>query len=138
MIQELVLALSMMCPAVPAKELKQDAQVLVSAAVRYNLPPTVLAAIMVRESTCRRDVANKRTGAGGLMGILKRIPGETYVENIHMGARLLAEYLGRCKEVEMALSAFNRGPNQGKNCRPTSYSDQVLSFEKEIILNTIP
>ncbi len=132
MIAELVTALAMLCPSVPKTELKQDAQVLVAASMKYRVEASLLAAVMVRESTCRRWVANARTGAGGLMGILRRVPNETYVQNIHTGAKLLAEYRDRCGNRGFALTSYNRGPNGGKNCRVTSYAEEVLEFERRI------
>lgn len=133
MIAELVTALTLLCPAVPKAELRQDAQVLVATATQYRLAPALLAAVMVRESTCRRDVVNARSGAGGLMGILRRVPGETFQQNIQAGAKLLAEYRKRCGDVGFALTSYNRGPNGGKNCRVTPYATEVLELESRIL-----
>jgi len=132
MIAELVTALSIFCPAAPRAELRQDAQALVTIGARYHLEPSLLAAVMVVESTCRRDVKHPRTGAGGLMGILHRIPNETYIDNINASAKLVSEYRVRCGDRGFALSSYNMGPRGGKNCRTTRYSERVLEYERQI------
>lgn len=135
MIAGLTSALILLCPAVPQWELLQDATQIVGYAVAYRLDPAVVAAVMVRESTCRRD-AEHASGASGLMGLLHPSAPERadFVLNIAAGVRLLARYRDRCQgDVARTLTAYNRGPGKRRrNCKPSGYSADVLRYQAQI------
>lgn len=119
----------------PTWELLQDATQIVAYAVAYHLDPAVVAAVMVRESTCRRD-AEHASGAFGLMGLLHptELERADFVLNIAAGVRLLAKYRDWCHgDVARTLTAYNRGPGRARrNCRPSSYSAKVLGVQAQI------
>ncbi len=72
------------------------------------------------------------------MGVLRRAPGETYVQNIEVAAKLFRDYVVICRysynPIEAALTAYNRGPGSRgpraervpRNCRSSPYSAEVL------------
>lgn len=137
MIAQLTTALVVLCPHVPRHELLQDATQIVGYAAAYEFDPVMAAAVMVRESTCRRDAKNKVTGALGLMGLMhpSDLEREDYVANIRGGVLLLAQYRRRCTgDLRRALTAYNRGPgSRARNCRASTYSAEVLAIEAQII-----
>ena len=120
-----------------------------------NIEPELLAAVAMRESTFRRDAQstfpiwrgkgrNRRViGEGhstGVMGIketttLTSADLTDLATNVSVGARLLAEAIKACRgDVANGLTAFNRGIGKhAKNCKASSYSDEVLDFYQRIV-----
>ena len=88
-----------------------------AAGLRYNISPNLLKAVARVESNFRPD-ATSRSGA---MGIMQLMPGtarglgvtDAYdpEQNIMGGAKFLRQMLDQFGDIQLALAAYNAGPN---------------------------
>jgi soluble lytic murein transglycosylase-like protein len=124
------------------------AEVILDESIRYGLDPALILAIIETESSFRNWSRSDR-GARGLMQVLPatgeavarkidiKWEGEATlylpVVNIRVGTYYFSELVARFDSVELALAAYNRGPNAVKRIISRGglpsrrYSRKVLS-----------
>ena len=88
---------------------------------KYDIPPTLIAAVIQQESSYRATVTSG-AGAVGLMQVIpkywqKKCTGDLYQEhiNIHCGSLILSEYYQKSGSWKKALGYYNVGPSGYEN-----------------------
>jgi hypothetical protein len=129
---------------------KEYADIINVTAKYYKLRPTLVAALIKRESRCIESAINSSSGAFGLMQIMPATGTDTLLNtritrvkllnqniildpqvNITIGAKLLRRLINKCKSEELAISAYNN-----RNCTKSDFANQVLEIEKDIIAHS--
>lgn len=118
------------------------------ASQRYGIRPEMILAVIQTESSFVADAISNK-GAIGLMQLLpstaREVAGELEIEwsgdhllkdpkvNVELGAYYLSKLLDEFEDVDMALSAYNSGPNRVSRLvrrgveMPGEYSHRVLT-----------
>lgn len=96
---------------------RQWAGAITDAALRVGLDPTLLAALVQHESNFKQSAVSH----AGAIGLAQLMPGTARglgvdphdpLQNLAGGARFLREQLDRFGSVDLALAAYNAGPNR--------------------------
>lgn len=91
------------------RAVRRWAFLIVPAARRYHLSPSLIAAVMTLESGGDPLAWNQGSDARGLMQVLHGPWGPR--ANIDEGARMLAEFYSQFRNWTLTLAAYNAGPN---------------------------
>jgi soluble lytic murein transglycosylase len=129
------------------------AEVILDESIRYGLDPALVLAIIETESSFRNRARSERNALGFMQvlpttgeDVARRIDVEWKGEaslylpvvNIKVGTYYFNQLVERFDSVELALAAYNRGPNAvnriiGRGRTPSrTYSKKVLSNYREI------
>jgi hypothetical protein len=91
------------------------AELIAQDALRHNVDPFLISAVIRGESSFRAGAENKTTGAAGLMqlmpGIYRRLGIDPFdpAANIDAGTRIISRHLRNFGRVDLALAAYHSG-----------------------------
>lgn len=137
------------CPNMDDVESRELSKVVLFASEISSQPVSLLAALMMKESSCDKDKVNEITGAVGLFQIMPSSASFTLMGkktekrrirllidtikdpmlNAYLGGTILKKALKKCKgNVSEAISMYN---GHGR-CEVTKFSEEVIALQATV------
>lgn len=127
-------------PACPPLQTDEREDLIAAAARREAIEPSLLRAVMHRESGFRPCAVSVK-GALGLMQLMPATLAEFHVSNpfdpaqsVHAGAALLRNLLEKyAGDLKLTLAAYNAGSSRIDNTDPDNYPAETKSYIADIL-----